>query len=771
MKGIWGIFSFSLSFLLLGCLTVSAEETFYQPHVDFRYKLGNKRTLGSSELFIPIVQDESALLFTDIRGVVDNNGANEGNVGIGYRQVKHDAIFGLYGFADRRRSQFDNYFSQMTIGAEILSEDWDFRTNLYMPLSQDGKVVSQSPSTAYLAGSGIYVDSTVTKEKALRGYDAEIGYRLFGETRAYIGGYHFYGGGGPNVKGVRGRLEYQANDYFKFGLESQHDHVRGNNSYAEVRLSIPFGPKPTKKATGIRTRMTQPIVRDIDIVSTPRSQTTSYPVLNSTTGTQQNIWYVDNSGANGDGSKESPFNNLADATTAADNYDIIYVAYGDGTSTNMDSGITLNKTGVKLLGSGIDFSIDLRNYTLPGGIAPFASDPIVTVPATTAPKITNTAGDGITVAADNVEVGGLTLTDTVFLNNAVTITNQTGTNLHDITSTGWIKGVVATYSDGSVHTLNIDNLTMAGAFQNSIQINVSANSQFTGTINDVTVNNTVIGDGLAVGGNGSGKVNLTVTSSAFNNGVSGVDIDFSTNAAQNEVILSDITANNNSWSGISFNANSSADSSLTITSGSFDNNTTNGIEIITLGTAINNTALLQGNTISNSNTAGINIAASGNSTLDVDTINNTALTGFGTAILFYSQANNAVVTTNITGNNLQGATFASAYFLVSGPGGSMSAKAENNILANSTYSVFANNGAASSVDDIDFGGGTQGSTGQNSLYNSGGKEIFAVLNNSTLKMENNWWGVATGLDQATRAFIFGAGASVDSTPFLTTDPN
>ena len=61
--------------------------------------------------------------------------------------------------------------------------------------------------------------------------------------------------------------------------------------------------------------------------------------------------FVDNSGSNGDGTQNSPFNNLQDALNAAQPGDTIYVASGDGTNTGVPGGFTL-PAGVKLIGEG-----------------------------------------------------------------------------------------------------------------------------------------------------------------------------------------------------------------------------------------------------------------------------------------------------------------------------------------------------------------------------------------------------------------------------------
>ena len=508
--------------------SATAGEVFYQPKVDFRYKLGNERTLGSTELFAPLVASKNELLFLDMRAVVDDNGASEGNLGFGYRSVQCCSqlgpyVRGVYGFFDRRRSANDNYFSQVTLGAEVLSKDWDFRANIYMPLS-NGKVVRQTASTARLAGSGIFVDSGTFKEKALRGYDAEIGYRLFPEGRIYAGGYQFVGGGVPNITGVRGRLEWDVSKHINLGLESQHDPVRGNNSFAEVRLSIPFGPAPQEKATGIYKRMTTPIVRDIDVVTREKQapDISTFAVQNTATGQAQNVYYVDNTAAAaGDGSVETPFDSLADAEAAAGAGDIIYVAYGDGTNTNMDAGITLNAAGQKLIGSGVDLTFDTTGMSFSSAALPLEGTALTLQTATQAPVMTNLAGDGITVSADNIEVAGLTVDGAT--SNGVLVTDATDARIHDMTlDNNAFSGAGFTYNTAGTYQLNVNNVT-ADANQTGFSVTADTGADATVIANAVSSTNST-NVGLVLATTGSGVADVQVTDLVSENDVSGVSI-------------------------------------------------------------------------------------------------------------------------------------------------------------------------------------------------------------------------------------------------------
>lgn len=161
----------------------------------------------------------------------------------------------------------------------------------------------------------------------------------------------------------------------------------------------------------MRARLDESPERDIDIVTGAQVTETGdrVPVINAATGTAQEILHVDNTaGGGGDGSKETPFNTLAAAQAAASAQTIIYVKQGDGLTTGQDQGITLNKTGQQLIGSGTNFVWDSGVFRTANGRSPTS---LLIAAATSAPKITNVnaLSDGITISANDVMVAGVTV--------------------------------------------------------------------------------------------------------------------------------------------------------------------------------------------------------------------------------------------------------------------------------------------------------------------------------------------------------------------------
>jgi hypothetical protein len=263
--------------------------------------------------------------------------------------------------------------------------------------------------------------SVVTKETPLSGGDFEVGRKIaplkgtwFEDSWGYLAAYHFDSRETDSMTGYRARLRTRPFDWLQIGLEHQRDNIRGTQNFAELRFRYAFGPEPAApyEPQGIYARLDEQVVRDIDIVTQETELDApgagaSVALVNPGTGSAQDVVHVDNSAAaGGDGSFETPFDTLAAAEAAAGANEIIYVHAGDGTTTNMSSGITIDDVGQKLIGSGSnvtfgDLGLDALGLNIPSEATVFA--------ATSAPVITNTGGDGVRLLADDTEVRGITV--------------------------------------------------------------------------------------------------------------------------------------------------------------------------------------------------------------------------------------------------------------------------------------------------------------------------------------------------------------------------
>ena len=276
-------------------------------YLEFLGKPGTERSLGQPDLFLPLLQDKNDMTFFNLRGQLqfDNTDVSEYNIGLGHRHMFQEWILGGYGYFDHRNTQFNNSYRQFTGGLELMSVDWGFRVNGYLPENKTETMTSGADFSVIRPGDQINVQvDGIVQEKALPGLDGEVGYLLpipwkayaavFDETRVYAGGYHFLGEDQfESVTGPRGRVEWRAYDLpvlgpgsrFMMGVEAQWDEARGEQAFGLASLRIPFdvfSDKSTRKQlTGLDRRMLQPVIRDVDIVTSEADVPTEIlPALN-----------------------------------------------------------------------------------------------------------------------------------------------------------------------------------------------------------------------------------------------------------------------------------------------------------------------------------------------------------------------------------------------------------------------------------------------------------------------------------------------------------
>ncbi|WP_339685633.1 right-handed parallel beta-helix repeat-containing protein [Gimesia maris] len=258
------------------------EDYLYRAYFDFTGQAGGVNDNGQGLLFIPLAQDEESLFFADLRGNIFDDSSAEGNFGLAYRRMVNDQwIAGMYGFYDVRRSQYSNIFRQGSFGFELLSIEWDFRVNGYVPSQKQQRV--DSLNTAYLSGNNIVMRAG--EERAYWGTDFEVGRllksfpesNLDAELRGYVGGYYFDNSapGFKEMTGPRARVEYRMFDLPWLGNGSrvvlagqyQYDEVRGSQGTGLLTVRIPLpGNGDSQKLSRFQRRMVNPIVRDLDIV-------------------------------------------------------------------------------------------------------------------------------------------------------------------------------------------------------------------------------------------------------------------------------------------------------------------------------------------------------------------------------------------------------------------------------------------------------------------------------------------------------------------------
>lgn len=110
-----------LAMLTVGASSATAQYDRWNPYLELEGRAGDGIERGQGRAFIPVFQDNSSMLFGDIRLMYTDTQHFEGNFGLGYRKIiSSNRIFGVYGFYDVRETHFDNVFHQGSAGAELL---------------------------------------------------------------------------------------------------------------------------------------------------------------------------------------------------------------------------------------------------------------------------------------------------------------------------------------------------------------------------------------------------------------------------------------------------------------------------------------------------------------------------------------------------------------------------------------------------------------------------------------------------------------------------
>ncbi len=489
-------------------------------HLDFEAKPGSKRKLAESDLFLPLLQTERTLLFGNLRGRMDNQSSREGNLGLGVRHMLEGGWnIGGYGYLDRRKTANDNYFSQATLGGEALGRDWDFRANAYLTHGQRVRDLG-TVSTAALSGTTVLVSNVTTQERALKGVDAEVGWRvpLFDvesprQLRLYAGAYRF-SDQVTRLSGPRLRAEFTVADLAQLwrgaqlvaNAELQNDNIRGRQAFFALRLRVPLdGATERPRLNWQEQRMTAPVLRDVDIVA---PVVVRAPVVETATATAsgQPLTILSSSTTTG---AALP---AAVAAAGANSTVVLTGTYATTAAVALQSGQTLAGTS----------PIVVR--------APSGAIATLTGPGATINGSFNTTGAAVVTLSPNSTLSGMTIhsdgggsTESA----AVRASAASGARIHGNTITATGSGGAATNVNGIVLlngssnvvvSNNSINITSNNA-QNLQGINASPAGFSTVTISNNTV--TVTGNSLSKYGIGTaggvpGGTIATITGNTIN---------------------------------------------------------------------------------------------------------------------------------------------------------------------------------------------------------------------------------------------------------------
>jgi len=494
------VFVLSALFIMLIASASAQDEDKWQGYFEITAKPGSDRSLAKGDLFLPIQQDENNLLFANIKTNFDDHSYKEGNVGLGVRKLHENWVVGGWTFYDWKESSTGNSFDQLTVGGELLSNDWDLRANAYIAENK----VKDSDRASVIELNGNQIQARLGEERALSGVDFEIGKKLpyLDDSRFYIGVYHYDASGFEKVTGPKLRLEMRFDDLPLFssisnessitiGAEYTEDSVRGSESFGVVSLRIPFGKSRTSKKrslSALEKRMVETVKRDDDIITNERQGDTLMPLLNPKTGHVINVVETVNANTS---------NVAADITGAGENSLII----ADGSEGKIElAGSTINtQSGQILVGGGQQLIVQAQKpngdlvdmvYTPAGSRANIertGSGELIYVnndDDVTISGINLSGGRPIRINnSQNVCVVDTNIESSAFNRQGVLVHNNSSVNFKDIgiSNTGR-QGLLVT-SGSTVQVANLDVI-------NSAYEGVYLSGNVTAKLRDATISNT-----------------------------------------------------------------------------------------------------------------------------------------------------------------------------------------------------------------------------------------------------------------------------------------
>ncbi len=622
----------------------------WQPTFELESKASSSgRKIVTPKFLIPVAQSDRSLLFADIRSRFDNQQSQEYNLGLGYRRIVGNWIVGGYGFFDYLDSTYNNKFRQGTVGLEALSENFDFRTNFYLPESKKQAAGSAGTGTLIITGNEIGFMGGL--ERALPGFDGEIGYKLpIADTdiRVYAGGYHFRASGFDNITGPRGRIEMMMNaDYLRYmppgmeitlGAEIQHDQVRDTQVMGLLEIRIPFGynSKTASRLTPLERRMTKFIERDIDIVSTTAGAGSLEHVLID--GHLIDGYYLI------DGTTADVAGTIAGAGSNA-------LIIADGSAGNIDGGTALvMQNGQIMLGGGTVVTVTGATsgvsvgHTFSGSNGTFDGTGNVGNVITAA---SNNIFENFSISGGNTGIGIANGVSSVTGAN-LTLSGQGGNAISDSGATTIMSDLTISNSTGdgiyigggATHTYS--DVAISNAGDEGISID-SANSNASGiTFSDLTIA-TATGDGIGLTENGGNSLSDITLSDVTMTGVSGIQLNIGSGVS---TVLGDDLTFTGGTIGVSDNGASVTLTDLTISGTSGDG--------IYIGAGAGHT--YDNISITNAGDEGVSIDSANGNTSNVDISDITIATAAGDGIGLTENGGNSLSDITLSDVTMTGVT-------------------------------------------------------------------------------------------------------------------
>ncbi|MBB4098239.1 right-handed parallel beta-helix repeat-containing protein [Sphingomonas kyeonggiensis] len=516
----------------------------WKPRAEVDARAADGSSQVSFELFAPVAQNDSNLLFVAGRVGTDERYDRNGSVTIGGRgKIGEDVAIGVNAGVDFYKTDITSRDqTAVSFGLEGFTSVFDLHVNYRLPVNNRRTIGYLDPNSSPagtlsvennrlierkrgwrleevpLAGANAEIGATaaLSKDLSLRGSLSGFDYRDDAASKAY--------------RGVRGGLELGIEDplgtggRFSVGAELQNDNRWGTQARGTVRLSIPIGRGARDRSagtSGLDRQMGERLRRDYVTPSGTRytDLTSTGFAIDARTGVAfGGVYFTSGSGTAGAAGTSTATTTLGDAVTRAGANGIV-VALGNA-GTIASGGVTL-ATNQYLVGGASSvsvrhsdgsvsgFSFGGTNGTITGSNAGGAA---ITLGQGSVVRDVTVRGAGSGILANGV--GGFALERVVIENTGaagLTLTNTTGSVVVDGLTVRGGAGAGVVINGGSNVTLRN---SIIGGGAGAIDIN-DAGGNLTTTLSSLTLSATG-GTVLDIDGSGAGTVTVA--------GLSGINI-------------------------------------------------------------------------------------------------------------------------------------------------------------------------------------------------------------------------------------------------------
>jgi len=516
----------------------------WKPRAEVDARAADGSSQVSFELFAPVAQNDSNLLFVAGRIGTDERYDRNGSVTIGGRgKIGEDVAIGVNAGVDFYKTDITSRDqTAVSFGLEGFTSVFDLHVNYRLPVNNRRTIGYLDPNASPagtlsvennrlierksgwrleevpLAGANAEIGATaaLSKDLSLRGSLSGFDYRDDAASKAY--------------RGVRGGLELGIEDplgtggRFSVGAELQNDNRWGTQARGTVRLSIPIGRGARDRSagtSGLDRQMGERLRRDYVTPSGTRytDLTSTGFAIDARTGVAfGGVYFTSGSGTAGAAGTSTATTTLGDAVTRAGANGIV-VALGNA-GTIASGGVTLaanqylvgGASSVSVRhsdGSVSAFSFGGTNGTITGSNAGGAA---ITLGQGSVVRDVTVRGAGSGILANGV--GGFALERVVIENTGaagLTLTNTTGSVVVDGLTVRGGAGAGVVINGGSNVTLRN---SIIGGGAGAIDIN-DAGGNLTTTLSSLTLSATG-GTVLDIDGSGAGTVTVA--------GLSGINI-------------------------------------------------------------------------------------------------------------------------------------------------------------------------------------------------------------------------------------------------------